>query len=116
MNEDMNQLVAEKALGWELLYTVGHPVPHTFAYKDQDGKTHRDFRPSTNIQDAWDALDAVCKKYNWRAIIDRNQQQTEVTFKSQMGGNTQKYGIAETPMMAICLAILETVGIESNQK
>lgn len=111
MSQEMDQLVAEKVMEWELSYTVGYPVPHTIGYKGKDGKTHRGFSPSTNLQDAWLALDKVCEDHNWRAVIDRNQNQTEVNFKGQMGQVAQHYGIAETPMLAICMAVLDTVGI-----
>ncbi|PLS19329.1 hypothetical protein CVD28_02635 [Bacillus sp. M6-12] len=111
MNKEFDKLVAEKVMGWTQIYTVGYPEPHTIAYKDEEGKTHSGFTPSVDLEDAWMALDKVCKDKNWRAIIDRNQTQTEVNFKNQMGADAQHYGIASTPMLAICLAVLETVGI-----
>lgn len=70
------------------------------------------FRPTKNIQDAWIVLDKVCMKHNWRAIIDRNQTWTQVNFKNQMGAYLQFLGYKETPMMAICEAVLDSVGIE----
>ena len=111
MSKEIDQLVAEKVMEWKYSYSVGYPEPHTIAYKDEEGKTYKGYSPSTNLQDAWLALDKVCEKKNCRAVIDRNQNQTEVSFKGQMGGNLQHYGIAETPMMAICIAVLDTVGI-----
>jgi hypothetical protein len=70
---------------------------------------------TTKLTDAWAVLDEVCKKNNWRAIIDRNQTYSEVTFKTQMGGWVQHHAESESMMMAICLACLDSVGISSEQ-
>ena len=47
MSREIDRLVAEKVMGWELSYTVGYPEPHTMAYKNKEGKTYRGFSPST---------------------------------------------------------------------
>lgn len=112
--DEINELIATKVMGWyrheESIYNGSASV-----WMDSDFVQHsfvEDFLPSDDIEDAWKVLNYVCKKHNWRAIIDRNQNQTEVNFKNQMGGDMQYYGIAETTPMAICLATLESVGVD----
>jgi hypothetical protein len=112
--EEIGELVAVKVMGW-----YKH-TPEGFNYTvwvDAEDVWHgfiEDFMPSEDIGDAWKVVDTLCKKHNWRAILDRNNNQTEVNFKNQMGANLQHYGIAETAPMAICFAALGSVGIEVN--
>lgn len=107
MSIEIDRLVAEKVL--KVFHEEYNGVLYAWVGNGEDTVL---FQPSLNISDAWFVLDKVCKENNWRAIIDRNNEQTEVNFKNQMGSNIQYYGIAETPMLAICIAVLDSVGIK----
>lgn len=109
--KELDKKIAKEVMGWEVCYAVGYPEPHTIAYKDAEGNTYKGFSPSSNLNDAWLVLDTVCQKNNWRAVIDRNHNQTEVHFKNQVGGCIQHYGIANTVTLAICQAVLDSVGV-----
>ena len=111
LDKELDKKIATEVMGWEVSYTVGYPEPHTIAYKDEEGNTYKGFSPSSNLNDAWLALDSVCQKNNWRAVIDRNQNQTEINFKNQIGGCIQHYRIAKTATIAICQAVLDSVGV-----
>lgn len=111
MNLYLDQLVAEKVMGWKKVNDI---LGRENLYEISEFKREF-FNPSLNIQDAWNALDKVCKQNNWRAMIDRNQTYTEVTFKTQMGSCSQFLGVGETPTIAICKAVLDSVGIDVDK-
>ena len=106
MSREIDRLVAENVMGWKL-----KKMENCEAWIDNQNEwiLKQMWKPSTNIQDAWIALDKVCEQHNWRAIIDRNQTYTEVKFKNQMGACSQFLGVGETPMLAICFVALDVV-------
>lgn len=110
MNE-IDKLIATRIMKWSYSHSIGVPS-NIDVYKDKDGKRHENFKPSINIQDAWLALDKLCKEHNWRAIIDRNQTDTQVNFKTHMGQDAQLLGYRETPTLAICDILLDYLGIK----
>lgn len=111
MNREIDRLIVEKVL--QLPYIEEEFGLWVRLEESEDAVL---YRPSENIQDAWIVIDKVCKQHNWRAIIDRNQTVTEVTFKMHMGVCSQCLGIDESPMLAMCYACLETVGIENESE
>ncbi|MCM3110660.1 BC1872 family protein [Lederbergia lenta] len=106
--KEIDRLIAEKVMGWKYF----SPLDEVWTEDGSLSLKKGEWKPSTNIQDAWIVLEKVCKKHNWRAVIDRNQVETEVRFKTQMGSCSQNLGHAENPSLAICYACLESVGVE----
>lgn len=111
MNKEINRLIVEKIL--EMSYEKSEE--NGLLIQLEEGKEPVLFNPSEKIEDAWFVLDKVCNKHKWRAIIDRNESQIEVAFKTEMGSYKEYYGMKETAPLAICDAVLQTVGIEMEE-
>jgi len=116
---EIDRLVAEKVMGWEYdhlykEYFLKEYVGNNW-HKKYVCKNH-EFNPSTNIQDAWKVIEKLC-------VIDRlNKDGYDFQMWSENGkfnanfwkGDFYVLGFAESESapLAICLAALETVGVE----
>ncbi len=109
---EIDALVAEKVMGWELSWLGTDWREETNANTHHHKRSKGDFLPSTNIQDAWLVVEKLKVEY-W----------IEINVGEKYLCDIGKYGIpgtivqieAETASLAICLAALKAVGVEVEE-
>ncbi|MGG3987424.1 BC1872 family protein [Bacillus smithii] len=115
--EKINQLVAEKVMGWEPVYDDGDIISFiteygTLFFSDDD---ECEWNPSTDIQDAWQ----VVEKLKIAVIPQAGDPPTDMKYLAEIdrqpfGDNYEAY--AGTAELAICLVALKAVGVEIDME
>jgi len=115
-NREIDKLIAEKVMGWFSLTDANHmewwaPTVEEFPIWL---KSQRDFRPSTDIKDAWLVVELLQARYEF-VEIHIEQGKTNVTISERFfnGYLKDRYqGYEDSTPMAICKAALKAVGVE----
>lgn len=111
MSTDMDRLVAEKVMGFKIVNVEESTETQTIIYQDEMGMMFEGFFPTTNLNEAWLALDKVCMERDWRANMQQSSNQNKITFINNDDDSLLDYcGVAETMELAICKAVLQVVG------
>lgn len=112
MNLDkINELVATRVMGW---HKFSSPIwDGSSVWSDEEDNWHGDvddFNPSENIRDAW----AVVEKFDRIDVERENGEYFACIYNgiNSDGSYTVYASEAKTAPMAICLATLESVGVE----
>ena len=111
MSRDLNRWVAESVMGFNVETGVMHYDGSDIHYEiwiDKDGNKHNPKDYSTNINVAWE-------------IVDKIKQEDQYYFKLENGDlkdyecHFSSYSAeADTAPMAICLAALKIIGVETG--
>ncbi|WP_203363062.1 hypothetical protein [Bacillus sp. REN10] len=119
-NYEIDQLVAEKVMGWEIkkselvnaeqtvnTYIESEYVLDVLLFNDD---IHREWNPSEDISDAWIVVEKLSKEFGVKVYQDEGAPcECDLHHWSE---EPKYHGEAETAPMAICLAALESVGVE----
>jgi hypothetical protein len=114
---EMNELIAEKVMGWDIHPASPDPWERELAWYSDDGKLQGGYgywRPSENIADAWQVIDKA--DWYWELfpatdIYDVTEIVCRLGFEAGTMGDCSVEGEAkaDTPELAICRAALLAV-------
>lgn len=114
-NNSINQLLAEKVMGWHL-----RKMEHVDAWIDRnnDWTLKQMWKPATNIQDSLLVVEALQEKNNLNFKLKRRKDgkyfatfiQLHSIHDNPQKENNEWWDKADTAPMAICIAALKAVG------
>jgi hypothetical protein len=107
---DLDDLVAEKVMGW---FLVSSPYGREL-WTDYKGLVllPDHFSPSVSITDAWQVVEAVGQEFLVRKRLNGNDYRAFII----MDKGKEIYAHAKTASLAICLAALKAKGVETHEK
>ncbi|WP_313430061.1 BC1872 family protein [Siminovitchia terrae] len=117
---EIDRLVAEKVMGWRLDETnfIDYWVGEHDGQKGDWAIAHM-WKPSTNIQDAWEVVEKINEEFSLVRTNDTGMWVASIGFFGdecpECGEETfevEYQGIANAAPLAICLAALKAVGVE----
>lgn len=113
--KEINDLIAEKVMGWELAVTEGTEwIPSTSYWITDIGCNYgvEEWNPTSSIDHAWMVVEGLNFDVKVTKYKDMNPKYQAHVF---IPGNVQMV-FADTSPMAICLAALKAVGVEVNTR
>lgn len=107
---EIDLLVAEKVMGW----IPQREMQGKILYVLQDGtQIAFDWKPTTNIADAWQVVEKLRKDSYGFEIEDGFDKKYQCCFY----GSARSYTCeAETATLAICLSALKSMGVDIEEK
>lgn len=105
---ELDALVAEKVMGWNL---IDYPNIGVIEIETEDDSFDlAEFKPSTDIKEAWDVVEFTENNVGGIELISLCDEK-KYLFRIWNGKENIEAN-AETAPLAICLAALKAVGIE----
>lgn len=115
---ELDNLIAEKIMGWKPLYYSQYDKKVVVVWVDSDGKEwyfgniddpDREWSPSTKIEDAWLVLEKMEEEWAWSMSMYNEARQVDVSIGRSVHTN-------ESVPLAICNAALkQTEKIHSEE-